>query len=54
MYDRDRTDILAGMEKFKFIGGTEKRLDTTAFLEMEYGTVSINYKTSAAFYTALT
>lgn len=27
------------MQKFKFIGGTEKTLDTTPFLEMDYGTV---------------
>ena len=49
MYDRDRTDILAGMEKFKFIGGTEKRLDKNAFLEMEYGTVSITDRPQQIF-----
>lgn len=27
------------MQKFKFIGGTEKTLDTMSFLEMDYGTV---------------
>jgi hypothetical protein len=31
--------IIAGMEMFKFIGGTEERLDKKAFLEMDYGTV---------------
>ncbi|CAI7653826.1 unnamed protein product [Penicillium bialowiezense] len=38
IYDQIYSDIGTCMDRFKFLGGTEKRLDKTAFLEMEYGT----------------
>ena len=43
------TDVRTGMAKFKFIGGTEKRLDKNAFLEMDYGTVSITNRYVTGF-----
>ncbi|ODM20710.1 hypothetical protein SI65_03763 [Aspergillus cristatus] len=38
IYEHMYTDIGTCMQKFKFIGGTEKTLDTAPFLEMDYGT----------------
>ena len=31
--------MILGMQKFKFIGGTDKLLDKKGFLEMDYATV---------------
>jgi len=37
---KDANSRLLGMDLFKFIGGSRPDLDKTAFMEMDYGTVS--------------